>query len=47
MRPASVVVVDLPLVPVIATIRPASQRDASSSSPMTSVPRLRAASMTG
>ena len=31
MRPISVVVVDLPLVPVMATMRPASQRAASSS----------------
>ena len=39
IRPVSVVVVDLPLVPVIATIRPRSQRDASSSSPITWTPR--------
>ena len=38
IRPVSVVVVDLPFVPVIATIRPRSQRDASSSSPMTGTP---------
>ena len=38
MRPTSVVVVDLPLVPVIATIGPRSQRDASSSSPITGTP---------
>ena len=43
MRPISVVVVDLPLVPVMATMRPASQRDASSSSPMTGTPAARAA----
>ena len=34
MRPVSVVVVDLPLVPVIATMRPVSHREASSISPM-------------
>ena len=45
IRPVSVVVVDLPFVPVIATIRPRSQRDASSSSPMTGTPARRAASM--
>ena len=43
MRPISVVVVDLPLVPVMATMRPASQRDASSISPMTGTPAARAA----
>ena len=42
MRPTSVVVVDLPFVPVIATTRPSSQRDASSSSPMTGTPAARA-----
>ena len=38
IRPVSVVVVDLPFVPVIATTRPRSQRDASSSSPITGTP---------
>ena len=47
MRPVSVVVVDLPFVPVIATIRPLSQRDASSISPMTGTPALRAAAIGG
>ena len=40
MRPVSVVVVDLPFVPVIATIRPLSQRDASSISPMIGTPAV-------
>ena len=43
IRPTSVVVVDLPFVPVIATTRPRSQREASSSSPITGTPRERAA----
>src|SRR5262245_49561141 len=47
IRPNSVVVVDFPFVPVIATIGPFTQRDASSSSPMISVPCRRAASNTG
>ena len=47
IRPVSVVVVDLPLVPVIATIRPDSHRDASSSSPMIVAPAARAASIAG
>jgi hypothetical protein len=38
IRPASVAVVDFPLVPVIATIRPFSHRDASSISPITGTP---------
>jgi len=40
--PVSVVVVDFPLVPVIATIRPLSQRDANSISPITGTPDRRA-----
>ena len=47
IRPVSVVVVDLPFVPVIAMTRPRSQRDASSSSPITGTPRARAASIAG
>src|SRR5882672_3026043 len=47
MRPASVVVVDFPFVPVIATMRPVSQRDASSTSPITGMPALRAAATCG
>ncbi len=47
IRPASVVVVDFPFVPVIAITRPCSQRDASSSSPITGMPRARAASTSG
>ena len=47
MRPMSVVVVDLPFVPVTAMIRPDSQRDASSTSPMTGTPRERAAAIAG
>ena len=42
IRPTSVVVVDLPLVPVMAMTRPFSQRQASSSSPMTGTPAARA-----
>ena len=45
--PVSVVVVDLPFVPVIAMTRPFNHRDASSSSPMTGTPAARAASNTG
>ena len=41
----SVVVVDLPFVPVMATTRPLSQRDAISSSPITGMPARRAFSM--
>src|SRR5215216_5828086 len=47
MRPINVVVVDLPLVPVMATIGPFSQREASSSSPIVSTPLPRASSNTG
>src|SRR5262245_8011637 len=47
IRPINVVVVDFPLVPVIAMIGPLTQRDASSSSPMTSTPRRRAGSKSG
>ena len=47
IRPVSVVVVDFPFVPVMATMRPRSQRDASSSSPMTGTPARRAASTAG
>src|SRR5580765_3382468 len=43
MRAVSVVVVDLPFVPVIAITRPVSHREASSTSPMTGTPALRAA----
>jgi hypothetical protein len=43
IRPTSVVVVDLPLVPVMAMTLPASHREASSSSPMTGTPAARAA----
>ena len=46
-RPVRVVVVDLPLVPVIATMRPRSQREASSSSPITGTPAARASAMAG
>ncbi len=42
IRPTRVVVVDFPFVPVMATIGPRSQRDASSSSPMTATPAARA-----
>ena len=44
IRPVSAVVVDFPFVPVMATMRPRSQRDASSSSPMIGTPRSRALS---
>ena len=47
IRPVSVVVVDLPFVPVIAITRPSSHRDASSISPMTATPRARAAVTAG
>ena len=47
MRPVNVVVVDLPFVPVTATSRPRSHRDASSTSPMMGTPAARAASITG
>ena len=47
IRPVSVVVVDFPFVPVIATMRPRSQREASSSSPMTGTPAARALAMAG
>ena len=47
MRPVSVVVVDFPFVPVIATMRPVSQRDASSISPMMGTPASRAAAICG
>ena len=39
IRPVSAVVVDFPFVPVIAMTRPRSQREASSTSPMTGTPR--------
>ena len=45
--PTSVVVVDLPLVPVIAIDRPSSQREASSSSPMIGTPAPRGSSNSG
>ncbi len=45
--PVSVVVVDLPFVPVIATIRPLNQREASSISPITGTPARRAAATWG
>ena len=44
IRPVSAVVVDFPFVPVIAITRPFSHRDASSTSPITGMPRARAAS---
>ena len=47
MRPVSVVVVDFPFVPVIATMRPRTQREASSSSPITGMPARRADSISG
>ena len=47
MRPTSVVVVDFPFVPVMATTGPLTHRHASSSSPTISIPRERAASKTG
>src|SRR5690349_9535596 len=42
IRPVSVVVVDFPLVPVMAITRPRSQREASSSSPIIGMPARRA-----
>ena len=42
-----VVVVDLPFVPVIAMMRPAIQREASSTSPMMGTPAARAGSSAG
>src|SRR5262245_3494966 len=47
IRPMSVVVVDLPFVPVMAISRPFTNRHANSSSPMISTPHARAASNTG
>ena len=47
IRPVSAVVVDLPLVPVIAITRPCSHRDASSISPTIGMPRARAACTAG
>ena len=47
IRPVSVVVVDLPFVPVIATTRPRSHREASSSSPIIGDAGARAASIAG
>ena len=47
IRPMSVVVVDFPLVPVTAITRPRSQREASSSSPITGTPAERAARTSG
>jgi len=47
MAPHKVVVVDLPLVPVMATMGASTNHDASSSSPVIVVPRLRAASTSG
>ena len=47
IRPTSVVVVDFPFVPVIATIGPRSQRDASSSSPITGTPAALARAISG
>ena len=47
MWPSSSVVVVLPLVPVTATKRLGIARQASSSSPITSMPRSRAAAITG
>src|SRR5215467_6120842 len=47
IRPVSAVVVDFPFVPVMATTRPRSQREANSSSPMTGTPRRRAAAIAG
>ena len=41
------VTVDLPLVPVTATVRPAKQRDAHSSSPSTGTPAARSGSSRG
>ena len=47
MRPVNAVVVDLPLVPVMAMTRPRSQRYASSISPITGTPLRRAARTAG
>ena len=47
MSPTSVVVVDLPLVPVIAISVLATKRDASSISPVTVTPAARAAASSG
>ena len=47
IRPVSAVVVDFPFVPVMATTRPRSHRDASSTSPMTGTPAARAAATEG
>jgi hypothetical protein len=47
ISPTSEVVVDLPLVPVIATMRPWQKRDASSSSPVIATPAFLAASSCG
>ena len=47
MSPVSVVVVDLPLVPVIAMTVPATNREASSISPVMATPAARAAASSG
>jgi len=47
IRPTSVVVVDFPFVPVMATMGPRSHRVASSSSPMTGTPAALALSSSG
>ena len=47
ISPTSVVVVDLPFVPVMATIVAEMKRDASSSSPVISTPAARAAASSG
>ena len=47
IRPASVVVVDFPFVPVTAITRPFNHRDASSSSPTIGTPAARADSSAG
>ena len=47
ISPTSVVVVDLPLVPVMATIVAATNCDASSSSPVIATPAARAAASSG
>jgi hypothetical protein len=47
MSPISVVVVDLPLVPVIAISVLDTKRDASSISPVTATPAARAAASSG
>ena len=47
MSPTSVVVVDLPLVPVIAISVPDTKRDASSISPVIGTPAARAAASSG